>query len=114
MKPAPFGLRSTLYLYDTVVEQHVFWEQNTEWTEVLLHVPTPDEQAVASLRWIGTVIELRDDSGEIHCFQADDAVWVWKGQGGVSIHFDRIQMQKAKRTSGEAWADVALLVMMLP
>ena len=113
MKPARYGLRSSIFLYDTVVEQCVLWEQNTQWMDLPLNVPTPNEQAVAAMRWQGRSIEFRDETGTVHSIQEDGDDWVWEGPSGVSIRFDRIKMKRAKRGSGEAWGDVALLVLML-
>ena len=113
MKTPQFGLRSTVYLFDTVVDQSVLWSRHRDWSDVELNVPTKSGQSVAQTRWHGDVLQVRDRDAGIVELQTDNDHWSWEGPEGVRVRFDRIQMKKARRGSGEAWGDVALLVMML-
>ena len=116
MATARYGLRTTIRLYGTVVQQRVAWSpgvlQPAGWQPVGTDVPTSDGRPLAYFRWVnGDAVEwrpgsaLRDGVG--------DRCWNWSNGSGVDLTVDRIRMQRAQRTSSAALGDLALLVMML-
>ena len=111
--PPRFGLRTTIKLFDTVVEQHVSWANPTDWTAVNANVPNETNAPIGRYRWNGAVVEIQGlDTNRKTIGGAADC-WTWRNNNGVEVSLDRIKMQRARRGTGEAWGDVALLVMML-
>lgn len=113
MKNPQYGLRCTVRLFDTVVEQRVHWQDSNGWSDIEAVVPTADGGAVGEYRWCGEEVEVRSRPGTVHPIMKQGDEWIWSNHAGASVSIDRIQMKRARRTSGEAWGDVALLVLML-
>jgi Tfp pilus assembly protein PilF len=113
MNTQQFGLRSTVRLYGTVVEQGVNWKKHLQWTPIDATVPTQDNRPPGHFRWVDDRVEIRDSHGCVTSLSGPETKWEWSNGDGVGVSIDRIQMVRARRSSGEAWGDVALLVMML-
>jgi len=113
MKTAQYGLRSTVRLFGTVVDQRVDWHNHSAWTPIQLVVPTKDGLSPGQVRWSRDSATIREADGTVTVLDDPDSLWLWTNGAGVEVSVDRIQMVRAKRTSGEAWGDVALLVSML-
>ncbi len=113
MKTPQFGLRSTVRLFDTVVDQNVNWCVEHQWTPIDVVAPTHNDRPLGFFRWQGEEVEIRDDAGQVTRLSGSEDQWHWTDGNGIDVQMDKIQMQRARRTSGEAWGDVALLVLML-
>jgi hypothetical protein len=116
MATARYGLRTTIRLHGTVIDQRVAWSpsalRSAGWLPVGDGVPTKDGRPLGYFRWVsGGAIEWR--SGSALNEGADEQCWVWSNGDGVDLTVDRIRMRRAQRTSSAAFGDLALLVMML-
>ena len=110
------GLRTTVRLYDTVVEQRVDWCPRVLgrgiWRSAGEMVPGSGTEGVARFRWT------RAGSIDFECIESNivqrsEARWDWSGPEGASVSFDVIPMKRATRRSQEQLGDLALLVMVL-
>jgi tetratricopeptide (TPR) repeat protein len=113
MNTPQFGLRSTVRMFGTVVEQGVIWKQKRDWTDIGAAVPTDDGGPIGSFRCVAGEFEIRDSRGLVTSLGEHQPPWEWANGKGIAVSIDRIEMVRARRTSGEAWGDVALLVLML-
>jgi len=110
------GLRTTVCLYDTVVQQQVDWCPvvlgRRRWRAAGEMVPDGNSDRLARYRW-GESGELEFEAEADGLIHRDGVGWSWTGDGGVSVTFDVIPMKRAMRRSQEQVGDLALLVMML-
>ena len=108
------GLRTTVRLYGTIVQQQVDWCPlvlgRRRWRRVGEMAPGSGVQGLAlSLDPEGAIeLEAVDESVQAHSGE----MWTWEGPEGVSVAFDVIPMKRAQRAPRSRW-DLALLVMML-
>ncbi len=110
------GLRTTVSLYGTVVEQKVSWCPRFfgrgRWTSVGEMMPGAGPQGVARFRWgPGGELDLEAHSEPLR--SGADGSWAWSNGRGVSLRIDVIPMKRAQRRSQDQVGDLALLVMML-
>ena len=110
------GLRTTVRLYGTIVQQQVDWCPlvfgRRRWRPVGEMAPGSGVQGLARYRWTpkGAIeLEAVDEKLQPHSGE----MWTWEGPEGVSVAFDVIPMKRAQRRSQEQVGDLALLVMML-
>ena len=110
------GLRTTVYLYGTVVQQQVDWCPiaigRRRWRSAGEMLPGVGSSGLARYRWARSGdVELEPvESGVVHDHEGS---WCWVGGGGVRVTLDVIPMKRAMRRSQEQVGDLALLVMML-
>ena len=114
MSSARHGLQTTTRLFGGVVEQRVHWApkngRSTGWSEIPVPVESTEFHPLAECRWLnGQEVEIRN----AFPVPSETDRWRWSNGAGVEVEYVRIEMMRARRTSGEAWGDVALLVMML-
>jgi Tfp pilus assembly protein PilF len=114
MSRARHGLQTTTRLFGAVVEQCVQWGpkngRSTAWTQIPAPVESTKFHPLAEARWSNNSdVEIRNANP----IPSEPGRWEWSNGAGVEIEYERIEMKVARRTSGEAWGDVALLVMML-
>ena len=64
-------------------------------------------------RWQQDSVEIENKVAQRSTLSTSEDAWIWQGDDGVEVRLDRIRMQRARRGTGEAWGDVALLVLML-
>jgi hypothetical protein len=118
MKGKRIGLRTTVRLYGTVVDQTVCWRPKwatlRQWRPLKSAVPTSGSDGLGEFRWVAPgEVELQL-TGEDVCTLADeDTSFTWRNGAGVEVEFDQIAMIRARRSSTESLGDVALFVMML-
>ena len=110
------GLRTTVYLYGTVVQQQVDWCPiaigRRRWRSAGEMLPGVGSSGLARYRWARSGdVELEPvESGVVNDREGS---WCWAGGGGVRVTLDVIPMKRAMRRSQEQIGDLALLVMML-
>jgi hypothetical protein len=100
-------------MFGTVVEQGVNWKHEADWTAIGAVVPTDDGKPIGGFRCVAGGFEIRDARGIVTRLGEHQPPWEWANGEGIEVSIDRIEMVRARRTSGEAWGDVALLVLML-
>ena len=112
------GLRVTVRLYDTIIEQEVHWQPthgaSSRFTLSDV-VPTPSGRPLASGQWLrdGRLrVEAEEPTACSAALGLGDT-WSWSNGEGVEVDLDLVGLKHAQRTSKEAWGDVALLVLML-
>jgi tetratricopeptide (TPR) repeat protein len=112
------GLRVTVRLHDTIVSQRVHWQPlfgSGSRFELGPEVPTPSGQPLAVAQWgsDGQVqIESQEPTADSAAIGSADQ-WQWSNQQGVTVDLDLIPYRPARKSSDDAWGDVALLVFML-
>ena len=110
------GLRTTVCLYGTVVQQQVDWcpvfMGRRRWRHAGTMVPGSGPGGLARYRWSPRG-ELEFEGPTESVTDQPGSTWTWTGAEGVSVTFDVISMKRAMRRSQEQVGDLALLVMML-
>jgi hypothetical protein len=114
MSRARYGLQTTTRLFGTVVEQRVHWGpkhgRGSEWSEIPTPVEPTEFHPLPEARWTSSSdVEFRNANPD----SSSPGRWEWSNGAGVEVQYERIEMKRARRTTGEAWGDVPLLVMML-
>jgi hypothetical protein len=112
------GLRVTVRLHGEVVSHDVFWRpwgSNGKPVAVGVTVPTPSGKALAQARWTShdsvNIIPIEPSANRASI--GKNTAWNWSNQAGVSVQLDLVPRIPARRTTTEAWGDVALFVLML-
>jgi len=110
MGQARHGLQTTVLLFDTVVDQRVFWSPKKpglgEWADGAAGVVGGEARPM--FRW--------RESGDVEMSGAvalGDASWRWSNRDGVRVEFAQIEMIHARRGNATPNGDVGLLVIML-
>ncbi|MGB0641478.1 MAG: tetratricopeptide repeat protein, partial [Myxococcota bacterium] len=118
MKGKRTGLRTTVRLYGTVVDQTVCWQPrwglSRPWRRLQSAVPTPGGVGLGEYRWLASgELEVRLSGDDSRTIGSEEEAHTWRNGAGVEVDFDRIAMVRARRTSTESLGDIALFVMML-
>ena len=87
MKTPRYGLRTTVLLFDTVVDQSVRWDNPDEWSEMGAPVPTEEDMELGEFRWCDDTVQIRTSPNTMTTLSSCDQVWSWKNLDGVEVDY---------------------------
>ncbi len=112
------GLRVTIRLHGDVISQEMLWRPRRAAKKPVVvgsAVPTPSGRPLVQARWLddGRVnVEPLEPSAAAGTLTPEGR-WTWSNNCGVDVDLDLVPRIHARRTSQEAWGDIALMVFML-